>query len=333
MPISAWIDQLLPNFLTVGRGTSAIGLKTSTTGVEVRDGTDTAYRDLRIRNLQLDGFAATSRVAVPRRQCALLGQISASTGLPNAFSIGGGLAVQLNASSTNPFVMTFAAGFDALGVPIDYCGTFSLSQVFSSLTANSTNYLYVDRASDGTLTIGRTTLMPIYARVPPASPATGQSWFSTSQSSLSSLPGMTMYEWSGSAWVARQRVFVGEAIAGATNISAVYTYAYQRRYQSPWTAFTAGNFVNFAHLLGMSPAAAEAMPAYYGRVDSSDLSPAVAVNYVFDGNAIYGPLVHQTTNSRLNLNIYLGAGGLFLASNGSGFATSGEMQVSLISQW
>ena len=202
-----------------------------------------------------------------RRQAIAQGRLD-SSGLPNSITANSGLSVTINAA-TAPLRANFAAGFDDL--PIDFSGTFASDQVFSGLTASITHYFYLERnTSTGVVTAARIAIAPVYGRVAPTSPATGLHWFKTSEDSLTSQPGMTMYEWSGTVWVARQRVFLGEVTTSASAVTSIANYAYNRRYQNGWAAAVAGGLNNFSHALGMTLAEAEATIIFYGRQNSSD---------------------------------------------------------------
>lgn len=313
--IKEWIDGLLPTFVLFGDGVSALALKILSTGAaELRNPADTAYADLRLRNLQLDGFQATSRVfGITRRQAIAQGSINSSTGLPNSITAPGGLNAQINASATNPIICNFAAGYDAAGVPIDYTGIYASVQGFNALAANSVHYFYLERnTSTGALTPTRITIAPVYARVAPSSPSVGLHWFKTSQDSLSTQPGYQMYEWTG-AWTPRQRVFLGEIATGASSVTSVANYAYGRRYQSPWTAVSASSSINFSHSLGMTAAEAEASLTFYGRQNSSDPNHAIVPSghYFTDGN-LYGVLC-LGAGSRINHPFTLGTAGIYFS--------------------
>jgi len=262
---------------------------------------------------------------IQRRQAIDQGSID-SSGQPNAITTSTGLNAQINASSTSPIVCNFAAGFDTSGIPIDYTGIYTSNQSYSSLTANTTHYFYLGRdTSTGALTPTRITIAPVYARTAPTSPATGLHWFKTSQDSLSTQPGMTMYEWNGSIWVARQRVFIGELTTGAGAVTSIANYAYGRCYESAWTAVSTNNTVNFAHNLGMSPAEAQSTITFYGRQNSSDLNHAFVPAYV-QGYGIYFWAI-----GRLTQRVFVGGTGIYF--DGSSWRTSADLKCSVSSGW
>lgn len=161
------------------------------------------------------------------RQTVLNGSVDAS-GYGNCLSAGSGLAVNLSATAV-PVVISFAAGFDAGGA-VDRVGRIiaDVAGAWSALTTNSTLFLYVDRnTGTGALAYGFSALVPTYQSTAPAAPAADQHWFDLST--------YTMKRWTGAAWAVVQRVFIGEVVTGASTVSSVVTYAYQRRYDSGWT--------------------------------------------------------------------------------------------------
>jgi hypothetical protein len=330
--IKEWLDGLLPNLVTFGRGANTIALRANNGITEIRNPADTAYGDFRLKNLQLDGFASLSRVfGIQRRQAIAQGPIS-STGSPNSITAPGGLNAQINASVTNPIVCNFAAGFDAAGIPIDYTGIYTSVQGYGSLTANTTHYFYLERnASTGAVTPTRITIAPVYSRVAPTSPTTGLHWFKTSQDSLSTQPGYTMYEWSGSTWVARQRVFLGEVTTGASAVSNVANYAYDRRYQSAWFAVAAGGAFNFNPNLGMFPAEAEASFEFYARANSSDPNNYLVFPGFFSSGYDFG-LFYAGAGTRLSNALYAGSQGWYSPAFGT-WAAIGEIMISVSSRW
>lgn len=263
---------------------------------------------------------------INRRQAIAQGSID-SVGLPNAITTSAGLNAQINASSTTPIVCNFAAGFDVSGIPIDYTGIYTSNQSYSSLTANTTHYFYLGRdTSTGVLTPTRITIAPVYSRVAPTSPSTGLHWFKTSQDSLSTQPGMTMYEWNGSIWVARQRVFIGEVTTNASAVTSVANYAYDRRYQSAWLSASSGQLINFSHNLG-SVADAEATFAVHGRLNSSD-APTFVPTYIGEAGISYG--CYPRGGTRNSIVLHLGTNVLYTSES---WRTAAEYSLSIQSGW
>jgi hypothetical protein len=160
-----------------------------------------------------------SGVNVPQRQCVLVGSVDGSTYLPNAIIAGSGLALNLVATAT-PFIMSFMAGFDSTGGAVDYIGAFTadVTGAWTSLPGNSTLYLFVDRATDGTLTRSYSSYAPVYSESAPGSPSTGQYW--------GDLINWKMKYWNGASWDEKQVVFVGECVTGASSVSNVRQYPY-----------------------------------------------------------------------------------------------------------
>lgn len=95
------------------------------------------------------------------------------------------------------------------------------------------------------------------AFTPPVAPYT----VASSPVHFFSVPDMKMYEVTAASASAgndptltrRDRVFVGEATAGAASISSVRTYAYRGRYVNEVAMPTSTNGVNFSHNIGVVP--------------------------------------------------------------------------------
>ena len=259
------------------------------------------------------------------RQTVLTGSVD-SSGLPNALSIGSGLAVSLSAAST-AMLLSFAAGFDGNG-QIDYAGQFTSNQTFSSLTASTTCFLYVDRnTSTGALTLGFSTLTPIYSRSTPSSPSTDQHWFSPAT--------YVMQRWNGSAWAAVQRVFVGEAVTGASTVTSVDTYAYSGLFVTGWFAVTTGTNYSKKHYLGMSIADANALVSVFTSTSSTGASNvAIAPTFVSNMTAFYGYLPKSTLiNSRQGTGFFTGANGVHYDDGSGNWVTSAYYNIIFKRGW
>ena len=76
-------------------------------------------------------------------------------------------------------------------------------------------------------------------------PADGVPWFDRA--------AMAMKVRTSGAWVAKQRVYVGEAVTAAGAVSSVVTYALRGEYDSGWTNMNeSGAYLTLAHNLGIS---------------------------------------------------------------------------------
>jgi hypothetical protein len=202
-----------------------------------------------------------------------------SNGFPNALSAGSGLAVTLTASAV-PFLLSFAAGFDSNG-NVDFLSQITTNQTFSGLTANSTLYLCVDRSpTTGTLTLGFSGSGTAYSNKAPTAPATGATWFD--------LNAFVMKQWSGSAWVALQRIIIGEATTGAGTVTSVTTYAYRGFYQSAWVAVIANTDYVFNHNLGIPLLSANASTLIFAGTSGADFDAAPATPALNVGGTDYG---------------------------------------------
>lgn len=140
-----------------------------------------------------------------------------SSGLPDFLPSSSGtltLTTQ-NISSTDPLVVSASQGFGQTSERVGMVTGNTLSWTLSA--SSGVNYLYVDVATDGTMTTGQTTTAPVYSRTL----ATGTNTFN--------MTTMTMYT---SGTTKGWRVFIGEATAGVGSISGVIAYAYNGRYIS-----------------------------------------------------------------------------------------------------
>ena len=276
-----------------------------------------------INNL-ITSQAANRVYGIDRRQC-----ISASNG--NFVTVTNVVDCTIVASVSVPIVCTFAAGFDSIGVPIDYIGSLSNNQTLSNLATGS-HYLYLERnATTGALTCNKTTIVPIYSNTAPVSPATGQHWFKTFTDSLTSQQGYKMYEWSGSVWVVRQRVFIGQAINGnGAGISSLASYATNRQYISDWLTVGLGTTMSFTHNLGMTAAEAAATLTFYGRQNSSDLLESFVPSGFYVNALGYGVLTYGT-GSRLNHAFVTGDAGIYAPAGV--WLTVADIKCSINSTW
>lgn len=178
-------------------------------------------------------------VVIGVRQTVQGGPINAS-GLPDflpASSVTLTLATQ-NISATYPLSVSASQGH---GSGAERIGSVTGNTLSWTLSASSgVNYLYVDIAANGTLTAGQTTTAPVY------------SYTATSGTNTFNITTMTMFT-SGSTrgW----RVFVGEATAGASSISAAIAYAYNGVFSGYASAITplVTTAMSVNHNLGITP--------------------------------------------------------------------------------
>jgi hypothetical protein len=290
---------------------------------------DLQTRDLRIRNLFLEGLQSGSRAFPDRRQCVLCGPVNAS-GLPDLFTVSGSSLQILFRNSTDPLQIAFANGYDAIGQPLDYVFSTNVGSVI--VPASSTSYIYADRSpSTGNVIYGRSGVVPVYQDVAPASPATDQHWFDTSgRSGANMLSTYKMWRWEGSGWEQVQRVFLGEAVSNASGVTSAITYAYRRSYVSAWTAAAAGNSLVFNHNLGFTTAQGKAMVALMGRTSGGGSEQPCQAYYVGGSGAIQGVLPYAGSAPRTSHIFLLGNQGYVF--NG-GWITSGQAQACIHSTW
>lgn len=164
----------------------------------------------------VDDIAASNIYGV--RQTVQTSSVDAN-GFPNYITIGTGLAVDI-AATTIPVTIHSANG----AVGNDRIGTILADTSVSGLTDATTNYLYADVASDGAVTLGATTLAPVYQFGGTYSVTSGQATFNISE--------MTMKVGDGATANQTYRVFIGEAVTSGGVVTSVVNYALNGLYIS-----------------------------------------------------------------------------------------------------
>jgi hypothetical protein len=182
-----------------------------------------------INGVDFDGSAAINVPFLDARQTVLSSSVDAN-GYPNFISAGAGLSVNI-AATTTPITLTASNGFGAYG-PINLVGRIVADTSISSLTDNNTNYLYADIAANGTCTLGKTTLAPVYQFGGTYSTTNGQFTFN--------ICDMIGKVGNGSAAVQTYRVFIGHAVTSGGSVTSVVNYALRGKYDSGWFSFTYG---------------------------------------------------------------------------------------------
>lgn len=187
-------------------------------------------------------FVQSALTHVAKRQATLAAPVDTS-GLPIFLpTTSASLSItSQNVTSSAPLIVTTANGFTASGSS-DRFGYTSANITWTGLTANVTNYLYVDVASDGTLTTGSTTLAPVYQQGGTPSTTSGQATFNIAQ--------MQMFVGNGSTAPQAYRVFVGEAVAGASTITSTIAYSLMGRYQLDNSSAAANTTYTHSHNIG-----------------------------------------------------------------------------------
>ncbi len=194
----------------------------------------------------LDPLPPTAASGVTVRQTVTSGQLDGS-GYANFISAGAGLSVNVNAITA-----AAANGFSATGAPVDRVGASSGSTNLSSLAANTTNYLYANIAANGAITFGATTLAPVYQWGGSYSTTNGQHTFNIQE--------MVMKVGNGSVASQAYRVFIGEAVTGASSVSSVVNYALMGRYTSGLNSLPGtGVAINMNHNIGVMPMSSRVM--------------------------------------------------------------------------
>lgn len=181
----------------------------------------------------------------PVRQTVLSGPVD-TNGLPSflpATSASLSITSQNISSGYAALVVSAANGFTAGGAS-DRIGYSTSNLTWSGLSANATNYLYVDVSQNGTLTTGSTTFPPTYQQGGARYISTGQATFNTSE--------MYMSVGNGAAALQVYRVFVGYCVTSASAVTSAAAYAYMAAYISPWvsTLPSGGSLLVINHNIG-----------------------------------------------------------------------------------
>ncbi len=227
------------------------------------------------------------RVTVPKRQTVLSGPADAN-GLPTFFpatSVNLTLTMQ-NVAGGTPLVATIANGFDNAG-QFDL-GVRVTTNLAVTVSASTTSYIYLD----DTGALGATTLAPIYQFSGAASVTNGQHTYIIGQGQ--------MYVGNGTTAAAINRVFIGEAVASGTAITATVAYAYQGYYDSGWTNTLPGTGANIIKNSNLGIADAEVDFMIQNITAEFGYSVGDTINYVTVSaatNTTYAMLVGFSRNT------------------------------------
>jgi hypothetical protein len=152
---------------------------------------------------------AQTAKAPPKRHTVMSGHVT--SGLTDFMAIGTGLSVNIAATAT-PLVITGAYGFDISGA-VDRLGLIVADTVLSGLTANSINFIYADIDANGGVTLGKTTLAPVFQYSGAYSTTLGQYTFN--------IQDMTGKVGNGTTADLTCRVFLGRAVTGFSTVTSV----------------------------------------------------------------------------------------------------------------
>jgi hypothetical protein len=151
--------------------------------------------------------------------------------------------LNVNVAATTIYMyIAFAGGFGSSG-SVDYTGSISADTTIT-LGASNTYYIYADRnVSTGAITLNSTLLAPNYGYGITKSVTNLQHTYEINEG--------VMYVGNGATATAVQRVFIGEAVTGASTVTSTTTYALMGKYTSAFAAMPAnGSSTNFNHNIG-----------------------------------------------------------------------------------
>lgn len=251
---------------------------------------------------ELNVLANLGRVHIPVRQTVLHGLTDTEAGTPVFLQIGSGLAVSIAATLT-PLIIAFAYNFDSNYGALDYIGkvTADVTGAWSSLPANQTCYLYIDRnIVSGALTYSYSLFAPAYQNLAPATPSTDQHWFD--------LNSFYMKRYNGTVWENKQRVFVGECVTGASSVTSVICYALQGKWDSGWFPVAANTGYTTEHKIGIRLHNG-LQPCFYFSATGTDSDATFAhdVNTA-DISTVLGHYSQQDIQHETRNKIYFGFG-------------------------
>lgn len=172
-------------------------------------------------SLPLSKVADGARASV-FRNTMIIGPYNNTTGLPDLLS-GSGSSVIFNLSGGEVLV-SFSDGIDSHGHQIElpvYAASGSVLNKDLSGKASGSYYVYLN-LTGSTVSLDVTEFKPVYDHLAPTSPSTDQHWFDINR--------FQMFRWSGSAWVAVKRVFVGDVYFTGTSVGSPDTYHYRQDY-------------------------------------------------------------------------------------------------------
>lgn len=157
---------------------------------------------------------------VGRRQTVTRGPLS--SGAPNLLATVSGLALSTsNVAAATPLVVRASNG-DA-----ERWGWATGNVSFGTLADATTSYLYVTVGTDGLLTGGKTTVVPVEQKSGTPGITSGQITFNYGE--------MKCYLGNGSTADEVFLVLIGQAVTSGGNVTAVTAYAYNGEYDSGWT--------------------------------------------------------------------------------------------------
>lgn len=266
----------------------------------------------------------TTLPEVPVRQTVLGGPVD-SSGLPSFLPA---TSASLSVTSQNiaagaPFVVASANGFNGTGA-VDRIGQSTANLTWSGLTANTTNYLYVDVAANGALTPGSATLAPVYQFGGARNTVNGQATYNIQEASMTVGNGSTANQ--------AYRVFVGEAVTNASTVTSTVAYAYQGKYDSGWFAANANSIYSKNHNLGVN---ATDITVWANSVASDDDKNQADTSGGFTASASFNGGAFKSLTNRNAMAFRTGSIAIFysIAGGSSAQVTNGYLRAIIKRSW
>jgi hypothetical protein len=181
-----------------------------------------------------------NQALIGRRQTVTTGPLS--SGAPNFLATVSGLSITTqNVAAATPLIVRASNG------DLERWGLSTGNLTLGSLTDSSVNYLLATVAVDGTLSLSKLTLAPIYQESGTPATTSGQFTFNYGE--------MKGYLGNGSSAPQVYAVVIGEVTCSGGNVTAVAAYAYNGQYDSGYTATlpAGGTPVSKNHNIGVVP--------------------------------------------------------------------------------
>lgn len=189
------------------------------------------------------------------------------------------------------FDVTYAGGANGQTGDINTGGRISGNVTWTGLANNTTNYLYLELQINGTLLPKSSTLAPVYSM--------GFTGAVTNDQWTFCLPGMYGGVGNGASFdtSARPRIYVGEAVTTAGNVTATVAYQYLSYYEYTDTGNLPLTAVTLNHNLGLTTGVRMELYVVCATAEAGySIGDIVSQITNFDGAAVQSPAMWLTRN-------------------------------------
>ena len=194
------------------------------------------------------------------------------------------LTAQNVSTGINALTIAAAAGFNATG-PADIVTQLTANPTWSSLTASTTNYLWINASTGAT---GFSTLQPIYQFGGTIPTTSGQFTFDYQQ--------MIGYVGNGTTAVVTPLVYVGEAVTSGSAVTSAAAYSYNGYYESPVLTTVPALATNTSYNSNLGVASTGTFDfSFQAATGGYAIGEKINNLVAYDGSATYqGPLTGST---------------------------------------